>query len=142
MIEDLELDDQSIRAQRMRRSALAHRILSSVTKRQARLHRELALLLEKEAEAHVVLDGWAREGADRQSEKEKGSTLRRWGKEHLQQTAIAKREVAAHKDLAARCDARTLWHQTVATLLMRGSVTLEPDFGPEDFDVETPTEGE
>jgi hypothetical protein len=142
MIEDLELDEQTIRAQRMRRSALAHRILSSVTKRQARLHRELALLLEKEAEAHVVLDGWAREGADRQSEREKGSTLRRWGKEHLQQTAIAKREVAAHKDLAARCDARTLWHQTVATLLMRGSVTLEPDFGPEDFNIDLPTESE
>ncbi len=126
----------------MRRSALAHRILSSVTKRQARLHRELAVLLEKEAEAHVVLDGWARTGADRQSKREKGSALRRWGKEHLQQTAIAKREVAAHKDLAARCDARTLWHQTVATLLMRGSVTLEPDFGPEDFDVEALTESE
>jgi hypothetical protein len=140
MTEDLELDDQTIRARRMRRSALAHRILASVTKRQARLHRELALLLEKEAEAHVVLDGWARDGADRQSKKEKGSTLKRWGKEHLQQTAIAKREVAAHKDLAARSDARTLWHQTVATLLMRGSVTLEPDFGPEDFDVESLTE--
>ena len=135
-----DLDDQTVRATRMRRSALAHRILSSVTKRQARLHRELALLLEKEAEAHVVLDGWAREGAERQSEKGKGSSLRRWGKEHLQQTAIAKREVAAHKDLAARCDARTLWHQTVATLLMRGSATQEPDFGPEDFEIEVPAD--
>lgn len=140
MNETQELDDQTVRAQRMRRSALAHRILSSVTKRQARLHRELAVLLEKEADAHVVLDGWARDGAERQSKKEKGSTLRRWGKEHLQQTAIAKREVTAHKDLAARCDARTLWHQTVATLLMRGSVTLEPEFGPEDFEVEVPAE--
>ena len=142
MSDEHELDDQTLRARRMRRSALAHRILSSVTKRQARLHRELAVLLENEAEAHVVLDDWARDGAARQSEKGKGSTLRRWGKEHLQQTAIAKREVAAHKDLAARCDARTAWHQTVATLLMRGSVTLEPDFGPEDFDVEVPTENE
>jgi len=136
-----DLDVQTVRARRMRRSALAHRILSSVTKRQARLHRELALLLEKEAEAHVVLDGWAREGADRQNERKGASALRRWGKEHLQQTAIAKREVAAHKELAARCDARTLWHQTVATLLMRGSVTQEPGFEAAEVGLEADAEG-
>lgn len=136
-----DLDVQTVRARRMRRSALAHRILSSVTKRQARLHRELALLLEKEAEAHVVLDGWARDGADRQTERQGASALRRWGKEHLQQTAIAKREVAAHKELAARCDARTLWHQTVATLLMRGSVTQEPGFEAAEVGLEADAEG-
>ncbi|OLC55790.1 MAG: hypothetical protein AUH92_01405 [Acidobacteria bacterium 13_1_40CM_4_69_4] len=57
---------QSEKHGRMRRSAKAHWLLASVTKRQSQLHRELSLLLEKEAEAHEALDRWDRRtGAER-----------------------------------------------------------------------------
>lgn len=110
------------RPARIRRSAKAHWLLSGVTRRQAELHRELATLLEKEAEAHVVLDRWARDGASRLEEEGTGDVMLRWGKEHLKQVALAQQEVAAHRDLARRSDARTLWHKTVAVLLLRAAM--------------------
>jgi SAM-dependent methyltransferase len=113
---------QNTRSRRMRRSALAHEMLSAVTKRQSQLHRELAVLLDKEAEAHVVLDRWAQKGATRQAQAAQGDTLSKWGREHLKQTGLARQEAQAHQDLALRGDARTLWHKTIALLLMRGSM--------------------
>jgi hypothetical protein len=113
----------SAKQARTRRSAKAHWLLAGVTRRQGELHRELATLLDKEAEAHVVLDRWAREGAERQADDREGDVMLRWGKEHLKQVVVAKQEAAAHRDLAKRSEARTLWHKTVAVLLLRAAET-------------------
>jgi len=125
------------RTARTKRSAKAHWLLAGVTRRQGELHRELAGLLDKEAEAHTVLDRWAREGAARQANEQETSAMMRWGKEHLKQVVVAKQEAAAHRDLALRSDTRTLWHKTVAVLLMRSAESgggTVPDITPEDAD--------
>jgi len=110
------------KAVRARRSAKAHWLISSLTQNQARLHRELAMLLDKEGEAHAVLDRWAREGAARQTKAEEGDAMLGWAREHVKQRAIAQEEAMAHRDLASRSDARTLWHKTASVLLMRAGV--------------------
>jgi hypothetical protein len=135
-----ESKSASARAARTKRSAKAHWLLAGVTRRQAELHRELAGLLDKEAEAHTVLDRWAREGATRQATEHDTDVMLRWGKEHLKQVVVAKQEAAAHRDLAQRSDARTLWHKTVAVLLMRSAESgggTVPEVTPEDADAAT-----
>ena len=130
----------SARAARTRRSAKAHWLLAGVTRRQAELHRELAGLLDREAEAHTVLDRWAREGAARQDSEREADVMMRWDKEHLKQVVVAKQEAAAHRDLAQRSDTRTLWHKTVAVLLMRSAESgggTVPDVTPEEADAAT-----
>jgi hypothetical protein len=130
------------KAARTKRSAKAHWLLAGVTRRQGELHRELAGLLDKEAEAHTVLDRWAREGAARQATTQDTDVMLRWGKEHLKQVVVAKQEAAAHRDLAQRSDARTLWHKTVAVLLMRSAESgsgIVPEVTPEEADAATAT---
>ena len=89
-------------------------------------HRELSLLLEKEAEAHDALDGWARPqgpgaptadaaaaaaGEPATSPGERSADVKSAG--------VARLEARAHRDLALRAESRTLWHKTVTALLLR-----------------------
>lgn len=120
---------------RTRRSAKAHWLMAGVTKRQAELHRELAVLLEKEADAHTVLDRWAREGAERNAETGEGDAMARWGKQHMQQVVLARKEAAAHRDLALRSDARTAWHKTIAVLLLKTADSENPP-SPDDVGID------
>jgi len=156
----------------MRRSAKAHWLLASVTKRQGQLHRELALLLDKEAEAHVALERWSHgngsggrpangeapngaedaaaqadvvgahpadispgapfEGSnggdpEAQLKAAAGNPI------DLRAAGVARVEARAHRDLALRADARTLWHKTVTALLLRSGMwdgsRVEPSAG-------------
>ncbi|HEU4402174.1 MAG TPA: class I SAM-dependent methyltransferase, partial [Candidatus Polarisedimenticolia bacterium] len=93
---------------RLRRSALAHWILSSVAKRQGRLHRELATLLDKEAEALAALESWnAGEAKSPATPQDAGDAAPR-DRATRQQTEAARQESLAHRDLALRSDARAL----------------------------------
>jgi len=147
---------------KMRRSAKAHWLLASVTKRQSQLHRELALLLDKEAEAHLVLERWDRgtaaggrpadgpaasgaedataqagvvgahpadispgaplEGADA-GDPEAQLKAASGKSTDLRAAGVARVEARAHRDLALRADARTLWHKTVTALLLRSGMS-------------------
>lgn len=125
---------------RVRRSAKAHWLLASVTKRQSQLHRELALLLDKEAEAHEALGRWDRGAAtagvpaaagapgaagahpaDLHAPEPAGADLDAAGGKStdFKAAGVARIEARAHRDLALRADARTLWHKTVTALLLR-----------------------
>ncbi|PYT11445.1 MAG: hypothetical protein DMF51_15530 [Acidobacteria bacterium] len=115
---------------RMGRSAKAHWLLASVTKKQSQLHRELSLLLEKEAEAHDALDQWDRRSApetpaaDRTAPgaEDPAAAAAAGGSADVKSAGVARLEARAHRDLALRADARTLWHKTVTALLLRRSV--------------------
>jgi len=118
---------------RMRRSAKAHWLLASMTKRQSQLHRELSLLLEKEAEAHDALGRWTRPGGPGAVTADGAAPLddavpdtvnepapvpgERSG--DVKSAAAARLEAGAHRDLALRAESRTLWHKTVTALLLR-----------------------
>jgi hypothetical protein len=124
---------------RGRRSAKAHWLLASVTKRQSQLHRELALLLDKEAEAHEAMGRWDRGAAtagaaptgapgaaaahpaDLDAPEPAGADLDAAGGKStdFKAAGVARIEARAHRDLALRADARTLWHKTVTALLLR-----------------------
>jgi SAM-dependent methyltransferase len=134
---------------RVRRSAKAHWLLASVTRRQSQLHRELALLLDKEAEAHEAMARWdkgaagegvrdaaaprAVEGPDAAGTAPVGAhpsdlnapavaagpDAPAGGPADRKAAGVARVEARAHRDLALRADARTLWHKTVTALLLR-----------------------
>ena len=115
---------------RMGRSAKAHWLLASVTKRQSQLHRELSLLLEKEAEAHDALDQWDRSSVPGKpaadgtapGAEDPGAAAAAGRSADVKSAGVARLEARAHRDLALRADARTLWHKTVTALLLRRSV--------------------
>ena len=117
---------------RMRRSAKAHWLLASVTKRQSQLHRELSLLLDKEAEAHDALEKWDRTGGPEKPAAEDAAAGGRPA--DVKSAGVARVEARAHRDLALRADARTLWHKTVTALLLRrtasGGARVHPPAAP------------
>ena len=95
----------------LRRQAIARLILSSVARRQGGLHRELALLLDKEAEALEALD--------RDAPRTAAGKPAPAGALNREQVEMARQEALAHKDLALRSDARSLQHKVLAVLDLR-----------------------
>lgn len=106
---------------RMKYTAHIHGKIGEITTLQARTHQRLAKLMEQEAVMHRLCANLDARAASRSPKSSTAPVFLKFRQQHIHQMQKARAEAWAHRQLAARSQARAIWHRSLVNLLLISS---------------------